>query len=214
MTEFEKMVMRMRTAQKNYFRTRDKKYLQASKQAEKAVDDYLLSAADETPKVLVFVADKIVGGDSGMSVGNSRFKFRVWDKLNQKYFNREYEVNSDDVLISDHPLLGHDGCLWETEDFIIGCARKLNINNYIIEQCTGLKDQCGKLIYEGDVVEYYNPMADDHYTGVVTFDDNETTASGYYIKGRDKAEGHEHYLDGSYCRVIGNCHEWRKKKEN
>lgn len=48
MTEFEKMVMEMRTAQKNYFRTRDKKYLQASKQAEKAVDDYLLSAADET----------------------------------------------------------------------------------------------------------------------------------------------------------------------
>lgn len=48
MTEFEKMVMEMRTAKKNYFRTRDKKYLQASKQAEKAVDDYLLSAADET----------------------------------------------------------------------------------------------------------------------------------------------------------------------
>lgn len=48
MTEFEKMVLEMRTAQKNYFRTRDKKYLQASKQAEKAVDDYLLSAADET----------------------------------------------------------------------------------------------------------------------------------------------------------------------
>lgn len=48
MNEFEQLVLEMRTAQKNYFRTRDKKYLQASKQAEKAVDDYLLSAADET----------------------------------------------------------------------------------------------------------------------------------------------------------------------
>lgn len=51
MTEFEKMVMRMRTAQKNYFRTRDKKYLQASKQAEKAIDDYLLDAEDETSEL-------------------------------------------------------------------------------------------------------------------------------------------------------------------
>ena len=51
MTEFEKMVLEMRTAQKNYFRTRDKKYLQASKQAEKAVDDYLLDAEDETSEL-------------------------------------------------------------------------------------------------------------------------------------------------------------------
>lgn len=51
MTEFEKMVMEMRTAQKNYFRTRDKKYLQSSKQAEKAVDDYLLDAEDETSEL-------------------------------------------------------------------------------------------------------------------------------------------------------------------
>ena len=48
MTEFEKMVMRMRTAQKNYFRTRDKKYLVEAKQAEKAIDDYLLDVEDET----------------------------------------------------------------------------------------------------------------------------------------------------------------------
>lgn len=51
MNEFEQLVLEMRTAQKNYFRTRDKKYLQASKQAEKAVDDYLLSAADETSEL-------------------------------------------------------------------------------------------------------------------------------------------------------------------
>ena len=48
MTEFEKMVMRMRTAQKNYFLSREKRYLVEAKQAEKAVDDYLLDAADET----------------------------------------------------------------------------------------------------------------------------------------------------------------------
>lgn len=48
MTEFEKMVMRMRTAQKNYFLSREKRYLVEAKQAEKAVDDYLLDVEDET----------------------------------------------------------------------------------------------------------------------------------------------------------------------
>lgn len=48
MTEFEKMVMRMRTAQKNYFLSREKRYLVEAKQAEKAIDDYLLDVEDET----------------------------------------------------------------------------------------------------------------------------------------------------------------------
>lgn len=51
MNEFEQLVLEMRTAQKNYFRTRDKKYLVEAKQAEKAVDDYLLDAADETSEL-------------------------------------------------------------------------------------------------------------------------------------------------------------------
>lgn len=80
---------------------------------------------------------------------------------------------------------------------------------YVTEQCTGEKDQSGKLIFEGDVVDYYDPMADDHYQGVVTFDDDETTASGYYIKGNRKGRW-DSYLDGSRCRIIGNVHEMEK----
>ena len=48
MTNFEKMVMKMRSAQKNYFLSREKKYLVEAKQAEKAVDAYLLEAENET----------------------------------------------------------------------------------------------------------------------------------------------------------------------
>ena len=48
MTNFEKMVMKMRSAQKNYFLSREKRYLVEARQAEKAVDDYLLDAENET----------------------------------------------------------------------------------------------------------------------------------------------------------------------
>lgn len=41
MNEFEKLVYEMRSAQKEYFRTRSKEVLQQSKQLERRVDEYL-----------------------------------------------------------------------------------------------------------------------------------------------------------------------------
>lgn len=41
MNEFEKLVYEMRSAQKEYFRTRSKEVLQQSKQLGKRVDEYL-----------------------------------------------------------------------------------------------------------------------------------------------------------------------------
>lgn len=43
MNEFEQLVYEMRSAQINYFRTRDKEVLQQSKQLEKKVDEYLIN---------------------------------------------------------------------------------------------------------------------------------------------------------------------------
>lgn len=64
-----------------------------------------------------------------------RFKFRVWDE------NRKIYPISTDFLID------YDGNLWEQ------CTPIDNSDNHlVIEQCTGLKDQTGKLIFEGDVL--------------------------------------------------------------
>lgn len=41
MTDFEKLVYEMRSAQKEYFRTRSKGTLELSKHLEKRVDEYL-----------------------------------------------------------------------------------------------------------------------------------------------------------------------------
>lgn len=126
-----------------------------------------------------------------------RFKFRVWSQKYKMYLkDQDYPVGHSIFYISQN------GEIIESYDG----KNSHDDPDFVVEQCTGLKDRHGKLIFEGDVVDYYAPMADDHYQGVVTFDDNETTASGYYIKGNREGK-YDSYLDGSHCRIIGNVHQ-------
>ena len=103
---------------------------------------------------------------------NDRFKFR--------YFYKPLKIM----------------CEFQEKDYLYEFAEK---ENYVLMQCTGLKDKNGKLIYEGDICEYeFEEIGKQK--AIIEF--NQKYAA-FFAKPLNDFQ----YANINDCEVIGNIYE-------
>ena len=118
---------------------------------------------------------------------NERFKFRVWDKeFNRYWTDEEIKENAAWLLFPDND----------------------NIHNIEIEQCTGLKDKNGKLIFEGDIVRQspYNDYFE--YADFVISWEEGSFSNRRCLTMKSKSGESIDWSDGGYCFSYHICQQF------
>lgn len=136
-----------------------------------------------------------------------RFKFRAW------YYDKDDENDSDNNKMFYNAQDTYD-CLGGNPPLRASSFGDIiDDERWVVEQCTGLKDKNGKLIYEGDIVRVIEQCMTNTLDRNYPMLFNEKTAKF----GFKHPDGHFFYFtnndDFSY-EVIGNIHENADLLEN
>lgn len=142
-------------------------------------------------------------------MNNDRFKFRVWNK---KYNCYDFCRRKFGILYIQEKFRVSSG--YDGEDKPTFCE---DVNdNYIIEQCTGLKDKNGKLIYEGDVIQFTHNRG--YFTNkgdirVIEFSAFRFCGFGWRSRPENNVDFALTESAAKKCVVIGNIHEQAEQKD-
>lgn len=110
-----------------------------------------------------------------------RFKFRAWDSIAKEYIFDSYALY--ELFVNDID------------------------NSYQVEQCTGLKDKNGKLIYEGDILAT-SPNSQSYGCYKVFFQKDECSFKVISCDGsHDYAIPLNVLTEKNDFQIIGNIHE-------
>lgn len=134
---------------------------------------------------------------------SDRFRLRAWSKEEKEMY---YDVEGQyDNCCNGMGTMAHQ-CLTDL----------LEDDRYIVEQCTGLKDKNGRLIYEGDIITPTLDYNEDKVVAEIKFG-NANDYLGFYPRWHGKYVEETKYNPGwrkdlyfwleKGIEVVGNIHE-------
>lgn len=129
---------------------------------------------------------------------SNRFKFRVWDIKQQKYRQRtHHEADTCINCLSGKVLFGEGIEIYGEEDD----------KDVTLEQCTGLKDKNGRLIYENDLIKcpngIYRIAVDDFGLWTAIYENNPLKD---VVEWSDIVKNYAFNQENVEIEVIGNIH--------